>query len=53
MQRVIVGADEHGQPLPAELDDCLRGTLQTIQLPPLREGDKLTVKYVFSDEVEN
>jgi len=42
--------DDRERPLPAELDDCLRGTLQTIQLPPLREGDKMTVTYVFSDD---
>ena len=39
--------DEFDQPLPAALDDCLRGALQGIELPPLREGDKMHVKYVY------
>lgn len=30
--------DEHDQPLPAALDDCLRGVMQTLELPPLREA---------------
>lgn len=42
--------DDHDQPLPPEIDDCLRGELQTIELPPLREGDKVSVTYVFSDD---
>jgi hypothetical protein len=38
--------------LPRELDACLRDTLQKLELPPLAEGDKLTLTYplVFRDE---
>jgi RNA polymerase sigma-70 factor (ECF subfamily) len=37
--------DEHDQPLPASLDDCLRSTFQLLELPPLAEGDELVVNY--------
>jgi hypothetical protein len=42
--------DEHDQPLPAALDDCLRGAMQTIELPPLREGDTVHVTYKLVDD---
>lgn len=42
--------DDRERPLPAALDDCLRNELQHIELPPLREGDKARVIYVFSDD---
>jgi len=40
-------ADESGKPLDPKLDDCLRSTLQSLGLPPLTEGDKISVKYSF------
>jgi len=40
-------ADEHGQPLAPELDDCLRATLRSMQLPPLSEGGDLHIQYSF------
>ena len=40
-------ADATGQPLPAAFDDCLRGTFQTLALPPLAEGDEVSVTYPF------
>jgi hypothetical protein len=47
----VIDADqitsEDGKPLDPKLDDCLRGTMQTLALPPLTEGDKITVKYSF------
>ncbi len=45
----IFDADKHA--LPTALDDCLRGTLQTLELPPLADGDTVEVDYplVFSD----
>jgi hypothetical protein len=39
--------DDHEAALPAGFDDCLRSTLQTIELPPLSEGDEVTVTYPF------
>jgi RNA polymerase sigma-70 factor (ECF subfamily) len=39
--------DDDNQPLPATLDDCLRSTFQTLQLPPLAEGDRVEVSYPF------
>ncbi|CAN5476320.1 hypothetical protein BH11MYX1_BH11MYX1_27980 [soil metagenome] len=43
--------DDDKQPLPAKLDDCLRNTLQTLELPPLRDGDTVEVDYplLFAD----
>lgn len=43
--------DENDQPLPAKLDDCMRSTLQTLELPPLGDGDTVEVNYplAFSD----
>jgi len=40
--------DQHGQPLPAALDACLRARFQTLELPALAEGDKITVRYPFA-----
>ena len=34
-------------PLPAGFDDCLRSTLQTLELPPLAEGNEVKVTYPF------
>jgi hypothetical protein len=39
--------EEDGKPLDPKLDDCLRGTMQTLALPPLTEGDKISIKYSF------
>jgi len=39
--------DEHGKPLAPELDDCLRSTLRSMQLPPLAEGGDLHIQYSF------
>ena len=39
--------DNHEAPLPAGFDDCLRSTLQTIELPPLTEGNEVSVTYPF------
>jgi RNA polymerase sigma-70 factor (ECF subfamily) len=43
--------DEDKQALPAKLDDCIRGTLQTLELPALGDGDTIEVDYplFFSD----
>jgi len=39
------------QTLPATFDDCVRSTIQTLELPPLGDGDTVEVDYpfVFSD----
>ncbi len=44
--------DENKHALPSKLDDCIRGTLQTLELPPLGDGDTIEVDYplLFSDE---
>ncbi len=39
--------DDHEAALPAAFDDCLRSTLQTIELPPLAEGNAVSVTYPF------
>lgn len=39
--------DEHGQPLPRALDDCLRTTIESLGLPPLEQGGKLPLQYSF------
>lgn len=39
--------DENGKPLAPELDDCLRSTLRSMQLPPLAEGGDLHIQYSF------
>jgi hypothetical protein len=45
----LFDGDNHA--LPSKLDDCIRGTLQTLMLPPLGEGDTIEVNYplYFSD----
>jgi RNA polymerase sigma-70 factor (ECF subfamily) len=39
--------DEDEKPLPPKLDDCLRSTLQTLELPPLGDGSAVEVDYPF------
>jgi hypothetical protein len=39
--------DENGKSLAPELDDCLRSTLRSMQLPPLAEGGDLHIQYSF------
>jgi hypothetical protein len=34
-------------PLPASFDECLRTTLESLELPPLAEGDTVRVTYPF------
>jgi len=43
--------DDGKRALPAKLDDCMRSTIQTLELPPLGDGDTVEVDYplVFSD----
>lgn len=43
--------DDKQHALPTKLDDCIRGTLQTLELPPLGDGDTIEVDYplAFSD----
>lgn len=43
--------DDHKKALPTKLDDCIRSTLQTLELPPLGDGDTIEVDYplAFSD----
>jgi hypothetical protein len=41
----IVGAD--GAPVSARLDDCIRGALQSLALPPIHSGDGYTVNLEF------
>lgn len=43
--------DDKKAALPAKLDDCIRSTLQTLELPPLGDGDTIEVDYplAFSD----
>lgn len=36
-----------GGPLPAQLDDCVRGVLQTLELPAMAVGDAFKVNYEF------
>jgi len=40
-------AGGNGTPLPAAFDDCLRSTLQSLELPPLVEGNEVNVTYPF------
>ncbi|NVB85706.1 MAG: hypothetical protein HOV81_45500 [Kofleriaceae bacterium] len=40
-------ADKQGNKLPARFDDCLRTTFQSLALPPLAEGDTVSVHYPF------
>ena len=39
--------DRDGKPLDAELDACLRSTLESLELPPLDQGDTLKIEYSF------
>jgi RNA polymerase sigma-70 factor (ECF subfamily) len=43
--------DDDKQALPTKLDDCIRSTLQTLELPALGDGDTIEVDYplIFSD----
>jgi hypothetical protein len=41
-------ADKQGNQLPAKFDDCLRTTFQSLALPPLQEGDTVSVHYPFA-----
>ena len=34
-----------GNPLPKQFDDCVRGQLQTLELPPMKTGDGFTVDF--------
>jgi hypothetical protein len=40
--------DTSGKPLPDALDDCLRDTFQSLELPPLAEGDHMVVDWPFT-----
>jgi hypothetical protein len=40
-------ADKQGNKLPAKFDDCLRTTFQSLALPPLAEGDTVSVHCPF------
>ena len=40
-------ATDEGKPLSTRFDDCLRGNLQLLALPPLAEGDRVEVRYPF------
>jgi hypothetical protein len=42
--------DDNHQPLDRKLDDCLRNTMQTLQLPPLEDGQTAKVEYSFRFE---
>ncbi|MBA3391952.1 MAG: hypothetical protein H0T89_04870 [Deltaproteobacteria bacterium] len=37
-----------GTPLPAAFDDCVRGIMQALELPPIGLGDEFKVNYVFT-----
>jgi len=37
--------DDKGAAIPPKLDDCLRGELQMLELPPLAEGNRVTIDY--------
>ncbi len=43
--------DDDGHPVATALDDCLRSTFQTLELPPLPDGAKVDVNYplLFAD----
>ena len=42
----LFDAQKHA--LPSELDDCIRGTLQMLELRPLRDGETVEVNYPLS-----
>jgi hypothetical protein len=35
----------NGQQVPAAFDNCIRGQLQTLELPPMKTGDKFTADF--------
>ena len=39
--------DGDGKPLPAKLDDCLRSSIERLELPPLEVGGHLPIQYSF------
>jgi hypothetical protein len=39
--------DEHGQPIEAGLASCLKTTLESLELPPLAQGNKIKLEYSF------
>lgn len=39
--------DEQQQPIDPEIAGCLATTLQSLELPPLREGDSLKLQFTF------
>lgn len=39
---------KHGSTLPTELDDCVRGVMQTLVLPPMRLEDEFRVNFMFA-----
>jgi hypothetical protein len=39
--------DTTGKPLPKDFDDCLRNTFQTLELPPIGNGQVFRVNYPF------
>jgi hypothetical protein len=42
--------DEHHQPIDPGVDACMRATMQTLELPPLQEGDSVKLQYSFKFE---
>jgi hypothetical protein len=42
--------DQDGKPLSRELDDCLRTTIETLELPPIGSGGRLQLQYSFKFE---
>jgi hypothetical protein len=36
-----------GRPLPPQFDDCVRGVMQALELPPMGVGDEFKVNYEF------
>jgi len=40
--------DADQKPLPPKFDDCLRSTLQTLELPPLGDGSSVEIEYPFT-----
>jgi hypothetical protein len=37
--------DDDDHPLPTALDDCVRSTIQTLELPPIGDGETVEVNY--------
>jgi hypothetical protein len=40
-------SDDAGRPLPPALEDCVKTTLRSLELPPLAEGGDLHIEYSF------